>query len=123
MEKYSDEELFELWKNADKDDKNVGLIGYELVKRGYLLDEDEYNALDYYMQESKLYDSGLFIMQDEYGRDYFVDEDNNENLTLKEGLGIVYESIVDDYVKEMPSTIKNGLKKVFKRVLDIDLEG
>jgi hypothetical protein len=122
MEKYSDEELFELWKNADKDDKNVGLIGYELVKRGYLLDEDEYNALDYYMQESKLYDSGLFIMQDEYGRDYFVDEDNNENLTLKEGLGIVYESIVDDYVKEMPSTIKNGLKKVFKRVLDIDLE-
>lgn len=135
MNKYSDKELFKLWKDINTDIKyneengisdsseyDLSLVGQELVKRKYMLDEEEYNAIDYYLQESKLYDSGFYIKQNEFGKDYFVDDEQEENLTLEEGLQIIYESMVLEYVKEYPIEIKNGLKKVIKRFLDIDLE-
>jgi len=125
MENYTDKELFNLWETLikNKEDNNeIEKVGNELVKRGYMLDEEEYNAIDYYLQESKLYDSGLWVCQENWGEDYFHDDENEENLTLKEGLEIIYESMVLEYVKEYPTEIKNGLKKVIKRFLDIDLE-
>ena len=125
MENYTDKELFNLWETLikNKEDNNeIGKVGNELVKRGYMLDEEEYNAIDYYLQESKLYDSGLWVCQEDWGEDYFHDDENEENLTLKEGLEVIYESMVFEYVKEYPTEIKNGLKKAIKRFLNIDLE-
>jgi hypothetical protein len=132
---YTDEELFKLWKMINEDieynEKNgiddgseydLYSVGIELVERKYLLDTEEHNALDYHLQESKLYDSGFYIQQDEFGRDYFVDdEDNGKKYSLKEGLEIVWDTITDN-VKEYPTEILNGLKEVFKKYLDCDLE-
>lgn len=132
---YTDEELFKLWKMINEDieynEKNgiddgseydLYSVGIELVERKYLLDTEEHNALDYHLQESKLYDSGFYIQQDEFGRDYFVDdEDNGKKYSLKEGLEIVWDTITDN-VKEYPTEILNGLKEVFKKYLDYDLE-
>lgn len=132
---YTDEELFKLWKMINEDieynEKNgiddgseydLYSVGIELVERKYLLDTEEHNALDYHLQESKLYDSGFYIQQDEFGRDYFVDdEDNEKKYSLKEGLEIVWDTITDN-VKEYPTEILNGLKEVFKKYLDYDLE-
>lgn len=132
---YTDEELFKLWKEINKDieynEKNgicdsseydLSQVGAELVNRKYMLKDEEYDAIDYYLQDSKLYDSGFWICQEEWGEDYFHDDENEEKLTLKDGLQIVYESMVLEYVEEYPTKIKNGLKKAIKRFLDIDLE-
>lgn len=133
MENYTDKEIFDLWETLIKDKENsesvndsltreIGKVGDELVRRGYMLTEEEYNAIDYYLQESKLYDSGFWVCQEDWGEDYFHDDENEENLTLKEGLEIIYESMVLEYVSEYSTEIKNGLKKAIKRFLDIDLE-
>lgn len=131
---YTDEELFKLWKEinweidynrengiSDSSEYDLSQVGAELSKRLYILDEDEYNALDYYLEDSKLYDSGFYIQQDEFGRDYFIDEEENgKKLSLKNGLEVVYESITDN-IEEYPTEILNGLKKVFKRFLDKEI--
>lgn len=131
---YTDEELFKLWKEinweidynrengiSDSSEYDLSQVGAELSKRLYILDEDEYNALDYYLEDSKLYDSGFYIQQDEFGRDYFIDEEENgKKLSLKNGLEVVYETITDN-VNEYPTEILNGLKKVFKRFLDKEI--
>ena len=131
---YTDEELFKLWKDINTDIKyneengicdsseyDLYSVGIELMERKYLLDNDEYNALDYHLQESKLYDSGFYIQQDEFGRDYFIDEEENgKKISLKNGLEVVYESITDN-IEEYPTEILNGLKKVFKRFLDKEI--
>lgn len=84
--------------------------------------EQEYNALDYYLTQSKLYDSGLCIQQDT--EDYFQDYEDNERYTIEEGLQIIYESMVLDQIeKEYDNTIKEGLAQVFKKYLNIDLFG
>lgn len=132
---YTDEELFKLWKQIigeieynkengiyDSSKYDLSQVGAELSRRKYILDEDEYNALDYHLQETRLYDSGFYIQQDEFGRDYFVDdEDNGKKYSLKEGLEIVWDTITDN-IDEYPTEILNGLKKVFKKYLDEDLE-
>lgn len=131
---YTDEELFKLWKEinweidynrengiSDSSEYDLSQVGAELSKRLYILDEDEYNALDYYLEDSKLYDSGFYIQQDEFGRDYFIDEEENgKKLSLKNGLEVVYETITDN-VNKYPTEILNGLKKVFKRFLDKEI--
>lgn len=131
---YKDEELFELWKQIiaeieynkengiyDSSEYDLAQVGAELSRIKYILDEDEYNALDYHLEESKLYDSGFYIQQDEYGRDYFIDEEENgKKYSLKEGLEIVWDTITDN-IEEYPTDILNGLKKVFKKYLDEDL--
>lgn len=132
---YKDEELFELWKQIiaeieynkengiyDSSEYDLAQVGAELSRRKYILDEDEYNALDYHLEESKLYDSGFYIQQDEFGRDYFIDEEENgKKYSLEEGLEIVWDTITDN-IEEYPTDILNGLKKVFKKYLDYDLE-
>ena len=132
---YTDEELFKLWKQIigeieynkengiyDSSEYDLSQVGAELSRRKYILDEDEYNALDYHLQETRLYDSGFYIQQDEFSRDYFVDdEDNGKKYSLKEGLEIVWDTITDN-IDEYPTEILNGLKKVFKKYLDEDLE-
>ena len=131
---YTDEELFKLLKEinweidynrengiSDSSEYDLSQVGAELSNRKYILDEDEYNALDYYLEDSKLYDSGFYIQQDEFGRDYFIDEEENgKKLSLKNGLEVVYETITDN-VNEYPTEILNGLKKVFKRFLDKEI--
>lgn len=130
---YTDEELFKLWKDINADieyNAEVGIsdsnkydlsqVGAELSKRKYLLEDDEYNGLDYHLQKSKLYDSGFYIQQDEFGRDYFIDEeDNGKKYGLKEGLKVVLDTLTTN-IEEYPIEVLNGLKKVFKRFLDID---
>lgn len=133
--KYKDKELFKLWKDIttdieynaengiwDNSEYDLSQVGEELVERGYKLIDEEFDAIDYYLQKSKIYDSGFYVCQEEWGEDYFYDDDNEEKLTLKDGLQIVYESMVLEYVEEYPIEIKNGLKKAIKRFLDIDLE-
>lgn len=131
---YKDEELFELWKQIiaeieynkengiyDSSEYDLAQVGAELSRRKYILDEDEYNALDYHLEESKLYDSGFYIQQDEYGRDYFIDEEENgKKYSLEEGLEIVWDTITDN-IEEYPTDILNGLKKMFKRFLDKEI--
>lgn len=131
---YTDKELFKLWKQIieeieynkengiyDSSEYDLSQVGAELSRRKYILDEDEYNALDYHLQETRLYDSGFYIQQDEFGRDYFVDdEDNGKKYSLKEGLEIVWDTITDN-IDEYPTEILNGLKKVFKKYLDKEI--
>ena len=73
MENKTDKELFELWEinTKNNDEHNLSLIGKELVKRKYMLDTEEYNAIDYYLQDSKLYDSGFWVCQENWGEDYY----------------------------------------------------
>ena len=130
---FSDKELFKLWKDINTDIKyneengisdsseyDLSLVGQELVKRKYMLDEEEYNAIDYYLQDSKLYDSGFWVCQEDWGEDYFHDEENEENLTLQEGLEVIYESFTDN-IYNYPTDILNGLKKAIKRFLDKEI--
>ena len=130
---FTDKELFKLWKDINTDIKyneengisdsseyDLSLVGQELVKRKYMLDEEEYNAIDYYLQENKLYDSGLWVCQEDWGEDYFHDEENEENLTLQEGLEVIYESFTDN-IYNYPTDILNGLKKAIKRFLDKEI--
>lgn len=122
MENKTDKELFELWEinTKNNDEHNLSLIGKELVKRKYMLDTEEYNAIDYYLQDSKLYDSGFWVCQENWGEDYFHDEENEENLTLQEGLEVIYESFSDN-IYNYPTDILNGLKKAIKRFLDKEI--
>lgn len=132
---FTDKELFKLWKDIttdieynaengiwDNSEYDLFQVGEVLIERGYKLTDEEFDAIDYYLQKSKIYDSGFWVCQEEWGEDYFHDDDNEENLTLKDGLQIIYESMVLEYVEEYPAEIKNGLKKAIKRFLDIDLE-
>lgn len=132
---FTDKELFKLWKDIttdieynaengiwDNSEYDLFQVGEVLIERGYKLTDEEFDAIDYYLQKSKIYDSGFYVCQEEWGEDYFHDDDNEEKLTLKDGLQIVYESMVLEYVEEYPIEIKNGLKKAIKRFLDIDLE-
>ena len=130
---YTDEELFKLWKDINKDieynEKNgicdsskydLSQVGAELVNRKYMLKDEEYDAIDYYLQDSKLYDSGLWVCQEEWGEDYFHDDENEENLSLKEGLEVIYESFTDN-IYNYPTDILNGLKMAIKRFLDKEI--
>ena len=130
---FTDKELFKLWKDINTDIKyneengisdsseyDLSLVGQELVKRKYMLDEEEYNAIDYYLQDSKLYDSDFWFCQEDWGEDYFHDEENEENLTLQEGLEVIYESFTDN-IYNYPTDILNGLKKAIKRFLDKEI--
>ena len=132
---FTDKELFKLWKDIttdieynaengiwDNSEYDLFQVGKVLIERGYKLTDEEFDAIDYYLQKSKIYDSGFWVCQEEWGEDYFHDDDNEEKLTLKDGLQIIYESMVLEYVEEYPAEIKNGLKKAIKRFLDIDLE-
>ena len=130
---YTDEELFKLWKEINKDieynEKNgicdsskydLSQVGAELVNRKYMLKDEEYDAIDYYLQDSKLYDSGFWVCQEEWGEDYFHDDENEENLSLKEGLEVIYESFTDN-IYNYPTNILNGLKMAIKRFLDKEI--
>ena len=118
---YTDEELFNLWKEINEDIKRsqeeLSYVGLELAERKYILTEEEYNAIDYALTESKLYDSGFYIQQDEFGRDYFVDEeDDGKTYSIKGGLKVVLDAIID-YEDEYPTDVVNSLKRVFKKYL------
>lgn len=103
-------------REIDESDKE---ILQELCKRGYILTKEEYNAIDYHLTKSKLYDSGFVICQKEVViEDYFYDEDNNKEYTLQEGMQIVYDSVMD--TSDYPKEVIEGLKHAFKRFLDID---
>lgn len=103
------------------DNYRIGYATYEIAKKNLnRLIEEEYNAIDYYLQDSKLYDSGFWVCQEDWGEDYFHDEENEENLTLQEGLEVIYESFTDN-IYNYPTDILNGLKKAIKRFLDKEI--
>jgi len=86
-----------------------------------VLNEDEYEALNIYMQYAKLYDSGLYIQQEINRGDYFVDEENNCEYSLEEGLKIIAETIVPDSVTNFRLDVQFGLYWLFKNRLGIDI--
>lgn len=87
-------------------------------KKGPTLEEDEYNAVDYFLTDSKMYDSGFYLKQDKNMKDYFVDAgDNNKKYSLKNGLHVIYEAMVPEYVAEYPKDIQKGLEKVMRKYL------
>lgn len=83
------------------------------------LSKDQYEALDYYLDWAKLYDSGFYLQQDKEGNDYFIDaEAGGEKLSLEDGLYIVYESLGDP--TDLPDDVLEGLQSLFKQYLNID---
>lgn len=82
-----------------------------------ILSKEEYEALDYHMTYAKLYDSGLYLMQEENRGDYFVDEQEECEYSLKEGLEIILDTIVTP--EYYPGTIQHNLKKLYKDRLNI----
>lgn len=79
--------------------------------------DKEYNALDYHLTKSKLYDSGFCIKQDKQGNDYFKDYEFKKRYSIKSGLKIVYDSVID--IKEYPRDIQEELEKIFKKYLGL----
>lgn len=83
------------------------------------LSEEQYEALDYYLTYSKLYDSGFYLQQDEEGNDYFIDEEEGgKKLSLEDGLDIVYQSIAQP--ENLPKDVQRGLQSLFKKYLNKD---
>ena len=77
-----------------------------------VLDEKEYEALDYHMNYAKLYDSGLYIKQEPNRGDYFVDEQEDCEYSLEEGLLIILDTIVT--LEYYPNTIQRNLRELYK---------
>lgn len=77
-----------------------------------ILTEQEYNALDYHLTYAKLYDSGLYIQQETNRGDYFVDEEEDCEYSLEEGLLILLDTIVT--LEEYPGEIQYDLRKLYK---------
>lgn len=78
-----------------------------------ILSEMEYYALDYHLEHAKLYDSGLYIQQETNRGDYFVDEENNCEYSLEEGLLIVAETIIPDDYYDYPKDISATLHRLY----------
>lgn len=86
-----------------------------------ILSKEEYEALDYHMTYAKLYDSGLYIQQEPNRGDYFVDEENNCEYSLKEGLEIILDTIIEDTFNDYPTWVQAGLFNLYKNRLGIIL--
>lgn len=82
----------------------------------------EYRALDYHMEKAKLYDSGLYIKQEPNRGDYFVDDENDCEYSLKEGLEIILDTITEDAYNEYPNVVQCGLYNLFFNRLGIILK-
>jgi len=109
--------------NLDELHRQRGKDGYEDLeeaeaKKGPTLEEDEYDAVDYFLTDSKMYDSGFYLKQDKNMKDFFVDAgENNKKYSLKNGLQVIYEAMVPEYVAEYPKKIQKGLEKVMRKYL------
>lgn len=77
-----------------------------------ILSKEEYEALDYHMTYSKLYDSGLYLKQEPNRGDYFVDEQEDCEYSLEEGLLIILDTIVT--LEYYPNTIQRNLRELYK---------
>lgn len=86
-----------------------------------ILSKEEYEALDYHMTYAKLYDSGLYIQQETNRGDYFVDEQEDCEYSLEEGLEIILDTIIEDAYNEYPTEIQAGLFNLYKNRLGIIL--
>lgn len=78
-----------------------------------ILSKEEYEALDYHMTYAKLYDSGLYIQQEPNRGDYFVDEQEDCEYSLEEGLLIILDTI--ETLEYYPNTIQRNLKELYKK--------
>jgi hypothetical protein len=86
-----------------------------------ILNDREFEALDYHMTYAKLYDSGLYIKQEPNRGDYFVDEQCDCEYSLEEGLKLIAETMsgnICDY-SDYPSDILRGLCRLFIKRLGI----
>lgn len=77
-----------------------------------ILSKEEYEALDYHMTYAKLYDSGLYIQQEPNRGDYFVDEQEDCEYSLEEGLLIILDTI--ETPQYYPNTIQYNLRELYK---------
>lgn len=82
-----------------------------------VLSSEEYDALDYHLTYAKLYDSGLYIQQETNRGDYFVDEQEDCEYSLDEGLEIILDTIVS--LEYYPDYIQKNLKKLYLERLSI----
>lgn len=90
----------------------------------YIMSEEEYTALDFYLDYSKLIDSGLYIQQNEVWGDFFIDIDNSTAYPLNEGLEIIKDTILDlEYYRDggYPEELLKGLYNLYKNRLGIEL--
>lgn len=82
-----------------------------------VLSSEEYDALDYHLTYAKLYDSGLYLMQETNRGDYFVDEQEECEYSLDEGLEIILDTIVS--LEYYPNNVQRCLKKLYKDRLSV----
>ncbi|MBQ2350443.1 MAG: hypothetical protein II393_04190 [Cytophagales bacterium] len=90
----------------------------------YIMSEEEYNAIDFYLDYSKLLDSGLYVQQNEAWGDYFIDLEENTAYYLNEGLEVIQETILDleDYRDNgYPEELLKGLYNLYKNRLGVEL--
>lgn len=90
----------------------------------YIMSEEEYNAIDYYLDQAKLIDSGLYIQQNEYWGDFFIDTDESTAYALNEGLEIIKDTILDlEYYRESdyPEELLKGLYNLYKNRLGVEI--
>lgn len=96
----------------------------ENVVDKYIMSEEEYNALDFYLDYSKLIDSGLYIQQNDCWGDFFIDEENSTAYALNEGLEIIKDTILDleDYRDNgYPEKLLKGLYNLYKNRLNVEI--
>ena len=90
----------------------------------YIMSEEEYNALDFYLDYSKLLDSGLYIQQNEAWGDFFIDQEEYTAYTLNEGLEIIKDTILDlEYYRDSgyPEELLKGLYNLYKSRLGVEI--
>ncbi len=113
------------YKKRYKDDPKRDEDGHankdvHFIEEQGIMDQDEYEAVDYYLVDSKLQDSGMCVVQDPQHTDYFVDLDEC-TYSLKDGLKIILDSMFPDYFIRYPEEIQDGLIKVMKHYLGVDI--
>lgn len=108
-DRYKDDPEKDADGHANKDVHFTDAIG--------ILDEDEYNALDYYLDYSKLYDSGFYLVQDPGRTDYFVDLESDDVFNLRDGISEAYVTMVPESIAKFPKKVQAGLEKLIRHYL------
>ena len=81
----------------------------------YILNYQEYDALDYYMTKSKLYDSGLYLKQEPNKGDYFIDSEENTEYSLDDGLRLIADTFTSSFYEDYPKEVCDSLYKLYKK--------
>lgn len=90
----------------------------------YIMSEKEYNALDSYLTASKMYDSGIYIVQAD-STDYGYDDEIQEVMSLKD---LIYQLFIDNCPEELigykgfTKKDKKIIKELYDKLEDVDIK-